>query len=240
MNRKNFKQYINQLSKFPDWMKTVIAEELLNNTGKSDNDISYVFATYKPILTFKGQCELQSKNTGFDRNIYNILELISKDYSISEISLDTYLTLGEVSSYFIMSVNDGFVEVPEDKKILSVANFLSGKSRIGEYLSDCNKINDEQLSQAVNLDKTNKMDRKFGKILMDLGFVQEGDIHNIIKLKNDAGKRFILDYNEVPNGTLVYSNISDKYKKEIEDLQLENKKLKSKLNQLLTMVKMND
>lgn len=238
MNRNNFKHFTEQISKFPNWMKSVLAVEFARNIDLG-NDTSYIFTSYRPVLSFKGSSELRLKKTGFDTNIYNILELSAKNYSIAEISLDTYLTLEEISSYFIMCVKEGYLEKPENKTVLSAAMFLSGKYKIGEFLAECNKITDEQLERAVNIDINSKNNRKFGKILSDLGFIKENDLSSVLTLKEEAKKRFVLDYNEIPKSDADFAKMSDKYKQKIEELQTENKKLKTKLDQLLAMVKTN-
>lgn len=237
MNRRNFKQFLGKISKFPDWMKTILYQEL---STQLTNDTIYTYTTYKPVLTYKGNCELKSEQKNFDRNIYNILELIEKDYNICEISMDTYLTLEEISSYFLLCVNSGYIEKPEHPYIMNMANFIAGKTRTGEYLSENKIISSEQLSKAIDVDKQTKSNRKFGQILSDLGFTDKQYINNLFKFKEESKKRFIADYGEIPETNRQYANTEDKYKKEIEDLQTENKQLKTKLNQLLLLVKTND
>ncbi len=239
VNRKNYKHFIDELLRFPDWVKSLVSTELRQKSGNSDDSV-YSFTQYRPTLTFKGSCELKLKNTGFDVNVYNILDLVSKDYSIAEISLDTYLTLEEIAAYFLMCITERYLEKPENFQILAVANFLSGRYKIGEYLVSTKVISEKQLSQAIEIDLNSKNNRKFGQILIDLGFVKDEDLKSIISLKEDSKKRFILDYHEVPKSEIAYANMADEYKKKIEDLQAENKKLKAKLNQLLSMVKTNE
>lgn len=237
MNRRNFNQFLGKISKFPDWVKTILYQEL---STQVTNDTIYVYTTYKPVLTYKGSCELKSEQKNFDRNIYNILELIEKDYSLCEISMDTYLTLEEISSYLLLCINSGYIEEPENPYIINMANFIAGKTRTGEYLSENNIITGEQLSEAINVDTKTKADRKFGQILSDLGFADKQYLNNLFKFKEESKKRFITDYNEIPESIRKYSKTEDKYKKEIEDLKSENQQLKTKLNQLLLLVKAND
>lgn len=237
MNRRNFNQYLGKISKFPSWIKDILSKEISN---QNTNDTIYTYTTYRPVLTYKGGCELTAKKDGFDRNIYNILELIEKDYSIGEISMDTYLTLEEISSYLLLCINSNYIEKPQNPSIISLANFIAGKTRTGEFLKDNNIITNEQLSESIKVDNQAKSNRKFGQILTDMGFVDKSYMENLFNFKEDSKKRFIADYNEIPESIQQYSKKEDKYKKEIEDLQLENKKLKKQLNQLLLLVKSND
>lgn len=237
MNRRNFNQFLGKISKFPNWMKTILSKELSNQIT---NDTIYIYTTYRPVLTYKGSYELKCRQTCFDSNIYNILELIKKDYSLCEISMDTYLTMEEISSYFLLCLNSGYLEKPENPSIVNLANFIAGKTRTGEYLYHSNIITKEQLSQAANVDTQYKSGRKFGQILYDLGFAQKQYMENLFNFKEESKKRFVIDYNEIPDSIRKYSKEEDIYKKEIEDLRLENKKLKTRLNQLLLLVKTND
>lgn len=58
-------------------------------------------------------------------------------------------------------------------------------------------------------------------------------------LKEEAKKRFILDYNTVPKPETTFSDDSQKYEEEIANLKDENLKLKRKMLQLLELVKRN-
>ena len=58
-------------------------------------------------------------------------------------------------------------------------------------------------------------------------------------LKEEAKKRFILDYNTVPKPETTFSDDSQKYQEEIANLKDENLKLKRKMLQLLELVKRN-
>ena len=237
VNRRNFNQFLGKISKFPSWIKIILSKEI---AGNNTNSLIYLYTTYRPILTYKGNCELDSNKTVFDRNLYNILELIKKGFSLCEISMDTYLTLEEISSYFLLCLDSGFIEKPENSSILNLADFLAGKTRTGEFLSAGNIITKEQLSKSVDIDNVAKAGRKFGQILVDSGFAEKQYIENLFEFKEDSKKRFIIDHNEIPESIQQYAKTEDKYQKEIEDLKSENKKLKTQLNQLLLMVKTND
>ena len=85
-----------------------------------------------------------------------------------------------------------------------------------------------------------KNNKKFGQILIDSGLITKTQLDKILALKEEAKKRFVLDHNEIPVIKQVYSKLSDDYKQKIDLLEHENKQLKMKLNQLLTMVRNND
>lgn len=205
-----------------------------------DEDIAYIFATYRPVLTYKGKCELDYKKSNFDANIYNILKYADTDSSISDVVLNTYMSMEEIANYFLFCVDEGYMQIPDDSRILNIAGLLAGKYSTGEYLVNNGTISTEQLNDAVGSFKNEKTPKKFGQFLVDLGLISQKQFDKIISLKEEAKKRFVLDHNEVPKINQEYTKATDSYEKQIEDLKKENLMLKNKLNQLLTMVKNND
>lgn len=239
LNRQFLTQFLNKISKFPSWVKEIIYVKLSEEINK-DSNLAYTFATYKPILTYKGKCELDFKKSGFDTNTYNILNAADNDNSISDITINTYLSMEEVAGYFIFCVEEGYFELPDNSQILSIAGFLAGKLRTGEYFMNSGTISETELNTAVEKHKNNNEHKKFGQSLIDLGLITKRQLETILLIKDEAKKRFVLDFNEVPEINQEYAKDSDNYQKQIEDLKKENNVLKTKLEQLLTMVKKND
>ena len=79
LKRQFLTQFLNKISTFPMWVKEIIYIKLSQEFAKNE-DSAYIFATYKPVLTYKGRCEVDSKKSGFDTNIYNILESADRYY----------------------------------------------------------------------------------------------------------------------------------------------------------------
>lgn len=239
MQRNFLKQFLDKISKFPTWIKEIIYVQLSEQIDK-ESDLAYVFATYKPVLTYKGKCELDYKNSNLDMNTYNILDYCDKDSSISEITLNTYMSMEEVANYFLFCVDEGYLQIPDNSQILNIAGFLAGKFRTGEYFVQNGVITEEDLNKAVDNYENTKEPKKFGQSLVELGLISQKQLDIILAIKEEAKKRFILDHNEIPKIKQQYVKTSDEYEKQIEDLKNENKQLKQKLNQLLAMVKQND
>lgn len=239
MNRQFLTQFLNKISDFPSWVKEIIYMKLSEEINK-DSNLAYTFATYKPILTYKGKCELDFKKSSFDTNIYNILSAADNDNSISDITINTYLSMEEVAGYFLFGVDEGYFEIPDNSQILSIAGFLAGKLRTGEYFMNSGTISETELNSAVETYEKDKDHKKFGQSLIELGLITQRQLDTILLIKEEAKKRFVLDHNEIPEINQEYAKDSDNYQKQIEDLKEENNKLKTKLDQLLTMVKRND
>ena len=234
MRREFLKQFLNKISTFPKWLKKIIYNQISKEINIDDN-LAYVFATYKPVLTYKGRCENDFHKSGFDSNIYNILEAVNNNLSISDIILNTYLSMEEIARYFLFCIDEEYFELPDDSQILYIAEFLAGKLRTGEYFVKNGTISQNQLNNAIETNK--KENKNFGQALVQLGFITQNQLDTILSIKNEAQKRFILDCNDVPKIKQEYSDKNFQYEQQIADLKLENKKLKIKLEQLLTMVK---
>lgn len=228
MQRNFLEKFLNKISSFPSWIKEIIYLNLSKEVG-SVSDLSYIFATFKPALTDKGKCELDYKQSKFDNNIYNILAYCDQRVSISEIAINTYLSLEEIASYFLFGVDEGYIQLPDNSQILNIAGFLAGKFRTGEYFVHDGVISEQQLDDAVlNYEhRTKKHNKKFGQSLIELGLISQKQLEMILSIKEEAQKRFILDHNEVPK-------IKEErdYEKEIAELKKENMQLKARLTEL--------
>jgi len=235
MKRNFLTQFLNKLSNFPTWIKEIIYNQLADEINK-DNP-AYIFAAYKPVLTYKGRCELDFKKSGFDTNIYNMLEASDNDCSISEVTINTYMSMEEIAKYFLFCVDEGYFELPDDSRILNIAGFLTGKYRTGEYLVKTGTISETQLDEVISQQENSNSGKKFGQYLIDLGLISQKQLDIILNIKEEAKKRFILDHNEIPQ---VNHDETEKYKNQIETLKKENKQLKTKLEQLLTLVRKNN
>lgn len=226
-----------RVSDMPLYIKQLVYESLLIDMKSFGCDEvlrgSENFSSFVPTLTYKGETELENKTLGFDGNIHNFLKLSKDGYNIAEISVNTFLTLEEVAKLFVFCIDENLLQKPDSKSICAVAEYLSGKTRLGEYLVSIGKITKEQLDDVL---KT-KFDNKFGDALIGIGLVKSEDIKAILKLKDEAQKRFILDFDTVPKPQITNVNSEKQADEIISQLKSENKKLKAQLNKLLEIVK---
>lgn len=222
--------------KLDEVMKNLECEEFLN---KNSEDI---FALFVPTLTFKGKTELMERKCGLDNNIYNFLQSCASEYTMLEIALNSFLSMEEAAKYYELCIEQNFIKVPDSKEVHAMAGFISGKFRTGEYFKQKGVLTVDQLQQAILANEAAKSadnHRKFGQILVELGFVEQKDLTALFILKEEAKKRFILDYNTVPKPETSYVNDTQRLEDEIKSLKEENIKLKRKMLQLLELVKKN-
>lgn len=241
MKQGVFSIFLSKVEKFPLWIKQILCLKLSEDIKaqvcerflqeNSDN----IFSLYKPILTYKGREELNNRKSGLDSNLYNFLSYAESDATILDISLNTFLSVEEVSKYFIFCMEQGYVDKPENIEIEAMAGFLAGKFRTGEYFAKKGDISKDHIDKA--LEQQTKSSKKFAEILVDMGLITRDDVSAMLAFKEDSQKRFILDYNDVPKGREEFCDKEVQYKKEIEDLKSENQKLKKKISQLLEIVR---
>lgn len=223
--------------KLADEMKEQAFENMLQNNRDE------IFATFVPTITFKGKTELSERKYGLDNNIYNFLQCCLNEYSMLEISVNTFLSMEEIAKYYELCLEQNFIKKPESLEIHAMAGYIAGKFRTGEYFKQKGVINVDQLQQAILAHKAAQESgnpKRFGEVMIELGLVTEEDLKAILILKDESKKRFILDYNTVPKPETQFSSDNQKYEEEIAVLKDENIKLKRKMLQLLELVKRND
>ncbi|MFI3299897.1 MAG: hypothetical protein R3Y28_00605 [Candidatus Gastranaerophilales bacterium] len=240
-----FDLFLDKIFNVPLWTKQVVFSRLYKDIERLNcNPLSLLenentLSTYKPILTYAGLEELNNKHCGLDINCYNFLNACYKDMTILETSMNSFLSIEEVVKLFEFCIDQGFLKKPDSKELMAMIGFISGKFRVGEYFRQIDKITVEQLEGAI-IEYQKNPDRpfKFCQILIKLGYIDEYDYKALIILKEEAKKRFILDYNAMPE-LKVSLDEKAKYEHEIDMLKNENLKLRAKMLKLVEIIKEN-
>lgn len=244
MSKSLFINYIDKLISFPLWIKQTIflqlSADLENYLSNEFLDVKEdeLFHVYKPVLSDLGQEELLTKESKFDESIYSFLNCCSKGMSLIEIAIENNFTMEEVSKAFMFCKTSGLFSSAVPKLVSAIAGFLAGKYRTGEYFIRAGKMTIEQLDEVLNKqqDMNDAGQHVFiAELMVQMGFVRDIDVKSIIFMKQEAGKRFSLNPDEVPNITLEKEN----YDIRVENTRLreENEILKQKMDALLTFIK---
>ena len=120
--------FLNKALNVPFPIKFIMYKKLcaeFSTCGETDK--IEAFLTYVPILTFKGDTELNDKKCGLDGNTYNFLNYIKQGYTLSEISVNTFLSLEEAVIIFVFCQNQGFIDIAQDD-IQNIADYICGKN----------------------------------------------------------------------------------------------------------------
>lgn len=240
--------FLEKLLEFPLWVKQVIYLRLHQDLSLSlssdfiNTEEEDIFHLYVPPLSFVGKTELAERKNGYDANVYNFLTCISEGLNMLEIAMNNFWTMEEVAKYYILCLEQNYVKTPESKYILAMAGFMSGKFRTGEYFKRVGRINVDQLETTIVKQKEyteRGTPRKMAEIMISLGFITEKETLSLLKIKEEAKKRFILDASILPKD-VSGEVISDKhYQEEIIKLKEQNNQLKEQLRKILAFVKKN-
>ena len=246
MKKNLFELFLNKILDVPLWIKQVLYIRLMQEMRDNYCEIflrmhpNDNFSVFVPTLTFNGQKELAERRGGLVDNIYNFLQYCANGMSMIEICVNMFLSMEEIAKYFVLCIDQNFIKKPESLEVVAMAGFIASKFRVGEYFKQRGTLNVEQLQKAIvqySSQPDDKHKKRFAEILIWLGYIKEEDIKSVLILKDEAQKRFILDYGAMPKGEVTYACEADKINDEYSKLKEENHKLKQKLLQLLELVK---
>lgn len=235
--------FIEKLKNLPLWIKQVVFLHLYQDLSEiiSDDFLRQkkedLLHLYVPVMSYIGKTELEERAKGLEPNVYSFLESLDEGRSIMEIAMIKFWTLNEVCKYFLTAVDADLIKAPVPPKIIAMAGFMAGRYRTGEYFKRIGKINVDQLELIIRRHKelsANGEKVKFGDVMIELGYVTRKDTESLVRIKEEANKRFILDPSIVPDKIKVEDN---KYLAEIDSLKKQNYVLKAKLTKLLSMFK---
>lgn len=238
--------FIDKLIEFPLWVKQVIYLKLYRDLAENlsedfiTNDAEDIFHLHVPALTFSGKTEMVERKGGFDPNTYNFLTSINEGLNMIEISMNNYWTMEEVAKYYIFCLDQNYIKAPESIFVPAMAGFMSGKYRTGEYFKRVGRINVDQLEQTILKQKEYNdkgTPKKMAEIMISLGFITEKETTSLLKIKDEAKKRFILDTSIVPKEAAVTAQGTSPNTEEMNKLKEENAKLKEQLRKILAFIK---
>lgn len=244
MSKSVFIDYMEKMLAFPLWIKQTIFLNLSNDLSTYlsneflDVGEGELFHIYKPALSEMGQNELLSKESKFDDSIYSFMNCCSKGMSLIEIALENNFTMEEVAKAFTFCRTSGFFSKEVPNLVSAIAGFIAGKYRTGEYFIRAGKMTIEQLDEVLNKQQEIKESGQhvfIAELMVQLGFVRDLDVKSIIFMKEEAGKRFSLNPEDMPSLHLEQEN----YDIRVENTQLkeENGILKQKMDAVLTYIK---
>ena len=244
MSKSLYVGFMEKMLAFPLWIKQSIFLDLTKdlNTYLSNEFLDVeegdLFHIYKPELSEQGQNELLTKESNYDESIYSFLNCCAKGMSLIEIAIENSFTMEEVSKAFTFCRTSGFFSKDVPKLVAAIAGFIAGKYRTGEYLVRAGKMTIEQLDEVLNKQQEINASGKhvfIAELMVQMGFVKDIDVKSIIFMKEESGKRFSLNPDEVPSIALERESFDIRV--ENTRLKEENEILKQKMDALLTFIK---
>lgn len=244
MSKTLFIDFMEKMLGFPLWIKQTIFLNLSDNlTTYLSNEFldvqeGEIFHIYRPVLSEQGQNELLTKDSKFDDMIYSFMNCCSKGMSLVEIAIENNFTIEEIAKAFMFCKTSGFFSDEVPSSVSATAGFLAGKYRTGEYFIRAGKMTIEQLDEVLNKQQEMNESGKhvfIAELMVQMGFIAERDVKSIMFMKEEAGKRFSLNPDDIPTITME----KEKYDLRVENTKLkeENEILKQKIDAILTFIK---
>ncbi len=244
MSKSLYVGFMEKLLAFPLWIKQTVFLDLSKDlTSYLSNEFLDVeegelFHIYKPELSELGQSELLTHESKYDESIYTFLDCCSKGMSLIEIAIENSFTMEEVSKAFTFCKTSGFFSKDVPRLVAAIAGFIAGKYRTGEYFIRAGKMTIDQLDEVLNKQQEMNESGKhvfIAELMVQMGYVRDIDVKSVIFMKEESGKRFSLNADEVPSIALE----RESYDIRVENTRLkeENEILKQKMDALLTFIK---
>lgn len=232
----------------PLWVKEIMYNMLktnLQNTLPCSNiDVpeENLYQYLRPEITYDGRKEYERlKIEAPESDDCKFLEALMQSQSIIEMTLNNYWTLEETSQMYCRSIEEQFVARPENAVVRARAAYFANKIRIGEYFKQIGVIDVDQLESAMRIQKESELNNEkkgFASILVDMDLVTRNDTDNILLIKQESRRRFILNFNTEVDPEAIKTEeqlkIAEQEKK-LEKLSYENKLLKAKLKEILNL-----
>ena len=239
-----FSSFMANLLMMPIWIKQLLyvylryrLEEELTPQYLNSYELDDIFQLHKPLLTYKGKKELETKVSGFHSNYYIFLQDSADGLTVAELTIKNNWNLFEVSNIFIDCLEKEFIANPSSNKMIEIVRYMAGKTRVGEYFLRTNQITMEQLENVLS--QQEKIKQATGEqvgaatVLVNMGFVPESEIKAILRYKEESRKRFLFDNFVVSDMSVGEDTAS--LKATNDRLLKENKLLKLQLRKLLNL-----
>lgn len=244
MSKSLFIDFMEKMLTFPLWVKQTIflnlSNDLTNYLSDEFLDVQEgeLFHIYRPVLSDQGQNELATKESEYDDMVYSFMNNCANGMSLVEIAIENNFTMEEVAKAFTFCKTSGFFSNKVPNIISATAGFIAGKYRTGEYFIRAGKMTIEQLDEVLN--KQQEMNEAgkhvfIAELMVQMGFVKDRDVKSIIFMKQEAGKRFSINPEDIPTLALE----QEKYDIRVENTRLreENEILRQKMDAILTYIK---
>lgn len=241
MEKKNiYTSFIEKFLGLPLWIKEVLYLQLkldldsyLLNSRHNVMDKSELYQYSLPNVTYIGKKELTSRAGDLHPNLYKFLEGAAQGLNIIEITLNNYWTLEETAILNIQCIEKEFVAPPTTVNAKTMALYLSGKIRIGEYFKRLGQVNVDQLDSAIRKQKElEAAGQKVGmaQVMINLGLITEEDSKIVLYIKDESKKRFIFNTDILGKNAVVAAPQGSGSSQElVEKLTRENNGLRTKL-----------
>ncbi len=194
-------QLSQQLTNMPLWIKQVVftqlRTELENTVTKATLDTfgtDDMLQLWVPEVTRLAVAELEAPSGRFSQGACRLLQAARFKKNTADITILNKWSLEQTSVYLRECIENELVVRPRSGIIIATVDYLSGKTRLGEYLVKINRVTVEQLDQALRTQRyiQESMGQRTGiaNVLINLGYINKQDSEGILFLKEESKKPF--------------------------------------------------
>lgn len=247
MGENSYKNFLEKLFEFPLWIKQAIYINLSSDLKRylSQDFISAqedeLFHVYQPKLSEHGLQELETKESSWDEDIYKFLACCKNNMNLVEIALAGSFSMEEMAKAFTFCIDQKYFTEDVPRLVSSLAGFISGKYRTGEYFIRAGKMSVDDLEKVLSRQQELQAKGKhvfIAELMVQMGVIKEKDMRSIMLIKDESSKRFVLTEDDVPQASKGRDIPLDVYAQN-QKLKEENEILKVKLSRVLMFIKEN-
>ncbi len=246
MGKNSYNEFMEALYKFPLWIKQAIYINLSTDLKKylSQDFISAqqdeLFHTYQPSLSAIGEQELENRDCCWDDNIYTFLSCCKNHMNLVEIALAGSFSMEEMAKAFTFCMDQKYFTEDIPVLVSSLAGFIAGKYRTGEYFIRAGKMSIEALEKVLARQQELQSKGKhvfIAELMVQMGIIKEKDMKSVMLIKEEASKKFVLTDEIIPKVAGEEQDIN--LLAENQKLKEECEILKVKLSRILAFIKEN-
>ncbi|WP_373532917.1 hypothetical protein [Vampirovibrio sp.] len=190
-----------QLGTLPLWVKQVIyaqfRHELEATLSKATLEAfgpEHTLQLWIPEITRQGVQELEKPTGQLEQGMLRLLHLTRFHKNVLSITIMNNWSLEQSSIFISQAIEKEFISPPMSMVIAGTVDYLAGRTRLGEYLVQINRLTIEQLDQALRTQRAiaEAMGERTGiaNVLINLGYIKKEDSEAILFLKEESKKPF--------------------------------------------------
>lgn len=196
-----FETLMRELSTLPMWIKQVIYAQLkleleatMSKATLDTYDVENMLQLWLPDITRGGFQELERPTGTASQGLMKILHFSRFKKSVVNITILNNWSLEQCAIYLREGLDKELINRPKSGVILATIDYLAGKTRLGEYLVNINRVNPAELDQALRTQKyiQESMGERTGiaNVLINLGYIHKQDSEGILFLKEESKKPY--------------------------------------------------
>ena len=196
-----FDTLMQQLGALPLWVKQVLYAQLKHELEATLSKATleafgeeHTLQLWVPEITRHGMSELEHPTGQFDQSVLRLLHMTRYKKNVVTITVLNNWSLEQCSVVLGKAVQHELISPPRSVIITGTIDYLTGQTRLGEYLVKINRLSIEQLDQALRTQRAieEAMGERTGiaNVLINLGYIKKEDSEAILFLKEESRKPF--------------------------------------------------